>query len=470
MTVNAEELFDYVADQPVVDVKPTRTDYVNSTYMIVSKVAYLIGVEKRHFENEHEPPKIKWYNELQINKHARIIRNLCMLRTAIEQNYNRIYNQIVNELKNLHSLPEYIPQDSLQELLSDGITVEKSNCKPLTYIIDINKEILNRINNCKSIFPLWVNWDYIKKLFIMPNGTNEKGVKAAGEEYYQHKNSYPYQTYINWTLLDRGNILFDDKKFVTLLYEENRDIFYDIGKVTDAGNITKNSVYDFLDNSERCTIVVDCENSDPYKLHATLHNLDQEALLSKIVKIILYDDIHTTSAWGILKEFTDIPIEHITIDRIKEQKSLVDIRLSTGTVVEYYENNIDSFILCSSDSDYWGMISALPKIKFLVLVESGKVGPAIKNALLNEGITYCYIDNFCTGNTSELKVRTLVSEVQQKLDQAFHININDLLEEAYEATRANISPAEKQQFYNRYIKPMRVVIDRDGEATIELGQ
>lgn len=39
------------------------TDYENSTYTVVSKVAYLIGVQKRIFENEYEPPKMEWYDQ-----------------------------------------------------------------------------------------------------------------------------------------------------------------------------------------------------------------------------------------------------------------------------------------------------------------------------------------------------------------------------------------------------------------------
>ena len=33
--------------------------YKDSTYELVSKVAYLIGVPLRIFQNEHEPPKIE---------------------------------------------------------------------------------------------------------------------------------------------------------------------------------------------------------------------------------------------------------------------------------------------------------------------------------------------------------------------------------------------------------------------------
>ena len=56
--------------------------YKDSTYELVSKVAYLIGVPLRIFQNEHEPPKIEIYNRLEQDKNARIIRNLCIIRTA----------------------------------------------------------------------------------------------------------------------------------------------------------------------------------------------------------------------------------------------------------------------------------------------------------------------------------------------------------------------------------------------------
>ena len=387
----------------------------------------------------------------------------------MEQNYSAIYKLMRYEMKNLHSMPDLIPQSSLQQLMNDGITIERANYKPSQYIIDINRHISNRINNCKSMFPIWLKWEYVRALFLMPNGLSEDGIKAAANEYYANKSKYPYQVYMNWDYINAGNILYNDKKFVSLLYEANEDYFCDLSKVTDAGNLTKAGIYKFLEESEQVDIVVDCENSDPFKLYATLKNLDQEALLSKINKIILYDDIHTTTAWKILEQFTDIPIEHNLIERIKEQKSLVDIRLTTGTCREYYQNGIKSFILVSSDSDYWGLIAAMPELRFFVMVENEKCGPAIKNALINAGITYCYIDDFCTGNSDEIKIAAVLSEVRRVLDNSFHINVQDILQEAYTATRADLTTAEKRQFYDRYIRPMKIVIAPDGEATIELG-
>ena len=449
--------------------KRPYTDYENNTYTVISKIAFLIGVPKRIFENEHEPPQMEWYEKLYNNKNARIVRNLSILRTAIEQNFKNIYEQMRYELKNLHSLPEYIPQDSLEMLITDGITIEKANCTPSQYIININRYLTDRINNCKSLFPLWLKWDYVRSLFLMPNGLCEMGIKQAANEYYAHKNMYPYQVYINWAYAGSGNILYNDKKFVTLLYEAHEDYFTDLSKVSDAGNLTKAGIYHFLERSEKTVMVVDCENSDPYKLYATLKNLDQEALLNKISKIILYNDVHAASAWKILNRFTSIPIEHNMIERLKDNKSLVDIRLTTGTCREFFQNHVDSFILVSSDSDYWGLISAMPEVRFFVMVESIKCGPDIKNALIDAGISYCYIDDFCTGNSNEIKVAAVLSEVRQSLDQAFHVNIQEILENAYRTTRADMTTAEKNQFYDRYIKNMRIVIAENGEATIELG-
>ena len=409
--------------------------YENGTYMVISKFAYLIGVPFHIFENEHEPPKMEWYEALEKDKNARIIRNLCMLRTAFERNYRNIFQAMRYDLKGIASMPEYIPRECIDQLSADGLSIYRANAQPIQYIIDINNHIANRINNCKNLFPIWLNWSYIRQLFIMPGGTTEKGAKGAAADYYAH----------------------------------NEDYFTDMSKVTDAGLIAKNGIYDFLERSNRTAIVVDCENADPYKLYATLNNLDQAALLGKISKIILYDDVHTTTAWKILEKFTQIPIEHNMIERIKENKSLVDIRLTTGTCREFFQNDTDSFILASSDSDYWGLISAMPEAHFLVLVESDKCGPDIKRAMIDAGITYCYMDDFCTGNSDEIRIQAVLNEVRKSLDEAVHFNIQELFQEAIRRTRAELSIGEQAQFYDRYLRPMRLNVDKEGNVEVLLG-
>lgn len=445
-----------------------RILYKDSTYDIVSKVAYLIGVPKHIFENEHEPPKLEIYELLDKDKSARIVRNLCVVRAAIERRFGKINDKIRKEYKTIYSLPELIPQDALRQLELDGASFyKKSSTKLAHHIIEINKLIRDRINNCKHIFPVWLNWDYIRDLFNMKNGLTEEGTKAAAGVYFTNLECYPYSIFINWNPQPNGNILYNDKKFVTLLYQWHNDYFADYSKVSDAGSFVKSNIYDFIDDAKRVVMAVDCENSDPYRLCATLKGLDAD-VTAKIQKIMLFDDVHTVDAWRILESHTKIPVEHIMTERVKQTKSLVDIELTAMTCREHYVNLVDSFIIVSSDSDYWGLISSLPEAKFLVMIEREKCGPDMKAALANSGIFYCYIDDFYTGDGEDLKKNALFNEIYRALDEALNLNVKDMLDAALLATRIDMSPAAKRQFFEKYIKRMSLVIDEDGNASLEL--
>ena len=271
---------------PAVTIDGEKIAYKEGTYEIISKVAYLIGVPKRFFENEYESPQIEVYCELDKNVNARIIRNLCIVRTSIERNFKSINDAMRREFRSISYMPEFIPPESLSQLTFDGVDfIKKSSTQLNHHIIEINRVISDRINNCKSLFPIWINWEYIRDLFIMPNGLTEAGTKEAAELYYANKNTYPYRTYINWNPRNEGNILYNDKKFITVLYEQHGDIFEEYSKVSDAGSYVKNNIYDYINDSKKVVVVVDCENSDPYKLCATIKNLD-ETYTQKISRII----------------------------------------------------------------------------------------------------------------------------------------------------------------------------------------
>lgn len=441
--------------------------YKGSTYDIVSKVAYLIGVPKRIFENEHTPPKIEIYEKFEVNKTARIVRNLCRIRTAIERNFKRI-NGLMRLPSVTNSVLDYLPSDGIRQLADDGISLNfRSSVKLTQHIIDINRLISDRVNNCKTLFPTWLNWQYLKNIFVMPNGLTEAGTKAAANLYFPNIAYYPYQMYINWQPENEGNVLYSDKKFVTLLYRWNKDEFTDYSKVSDAGSYVKGNIYDFINDAKKVVVVVDCENSDPYKLSAVLRNLDY-TYTSKISSIILFDDIHTATAWRILDEVTNIPVENMMIDRVKQSKSLVDITLTARTCTEFYRNNVDSFIIVSSDSDYWGLITSLPDAHFLVMIEHENCGPDLKNALENAGIFYCYIDDFYSGNAEDLKLIALMKEMYRYIGERVQLNINEMYEAALTATRVEMTDAEKKQFFDRHIKTVKLDIDDDGSVRLRL--
>lgn len=441
--------------------------FYNNTYTVVSAVAYLIGVPERIFQSEFESPRQETFDRLQKEKSARIIRNLCILRTAIERNFKNINDKMHYEYKGLMSMPEYIPQEVITQLSQDGISIIRSNYKLVQYIIDINRFIMDRINNCKNFFPVWINWQYLRDIFVMPNGLTEGGTKQASDLYYANKNLYPYRMYINWKPSEQGNILYNDKKFVTLLYQWNGDTFEDFSKVSNINRRTEDNIYQFLEKSQRAVMVVDCENSDPYKLCAALNNLDED-MLEKIARVILFDDIHTTDAWAILDQYVNVPIDHNMIERIKQNKSLVDIRLTADACREFYQNQTDSFMIVSSDSDYWGLISSLPEANFLVMIEREKCGPDMKKNLIASGIFYCFIDDFYDGDSQELVINALLRETRKYLDFTVRLNVNDLIKHIMAATRASLTEEETKAFYDKYIKSMHLTIDDDGEVKIQL--
>ncbi len=86
-----------------------ETKYKNSTYFVISRVAYLIGVPRTIFENPHSSPELSIYEQLDADKNARILRNLCMIRTGLMRYFRQIGKAMMYDLKNIDSLPEYIP-------------------------------------------------------------------------------------------------------------------------------------------------------------------------------------------------------------------------------------------------------------------------------------------------------------------------------------------------------------------------
>lgn len=463
------------------------TDFHNAKFTIVSIVGYLIGVQKSHFENEIEPPKLEIYDTLDKDKNARIVRNLCILRTAFEKNYAKIRREFLYNLKNIGTLPELIPTEAFEQLQIDGIYLYKSKPDNDAYLIAINSELSNRIGHCKSLFPDWINWDYIKPLFLMPNGLKPEGLRAAWNVYNQNRNRYPYHCYMNWPGEDSGNILYNDEKFVRLLYRAHDDYFADTSLVKDVGNIVLDNIASFIDNSERAIVVVDCENSDPIKLAAALSSLSKPGL-QKIHKVLLFDSDYTTDGWRVISETAEastsasnfnwnilstvaaFPIERINVPRLNERKSQVDMTLAANTCKEVYTNNIDSVILVSSDSDYWALINTLADVHFLVMVEKEKCGQDIKNALKARGIHYCYLNDFYTGASYAIKTKALKDYLQGHIDNAVQINVQALLDDAIHNTWVQMSEKEKAAFYERYLKKMRLVIAADGEVRLELGE
>lgn len=436
------------------------------TKEIVTIVGYLIGVKKYILVQCFDEHCHDLLQELYSDKNATIIRYLCKLRTTLMQKFKNTDDEIRFKLNNLNRL-DWFDQDNIKQLEKWGFEIIQPNYRAEKYILDFNKLIAENIDNCSCLFPDWTNWDYIKDLFVIPQYSKKSVLINEFNIYMKNMDYYPFQMYIHWKPDDYGSILYTDGKFLSIIYKQHDDIFTDFTKYKDAHSETKNSIYHFIDRSYKIAVAVDCENSDVYKLYSVLKNLNQDEL-SKIEKIVLYDDRHTTDGWHWLEKFTKIPIEHIEVKRVTDRKSLVDIKMTAGVCSDYYENNITSFILVSSDSDYWGLISTLKNAEFLVMYEYSKCGQAIKRALSDNNIYYCSIDDFCSGNIEELKKAVLFGCLEKYLSDIAYINGKELVKKIYEEARITASEKEMENFYNRYIKTLRLKVDNDGNFAIEI--
>ena len=388
--------------------------YKENTKDIVSIVAYMSGVQRRALIENYFSECPDALKQLDNISELRIIRSLCKLRTTLFLKFKKTDDLMKYDLKNLNSISWFSYQD-IKELEENGIPILKVNYRSSKYMSDFNRLIQEHINSCKNFFPAWLNWDYIKDLFVIPKGQVESVVIKEFNKYMENLGNYPYQVYLHWKPYDCGNMLFNDKKFVSIIYDLNDDFFNENEKVTDAADYTKTNIYDFIQRNESTAIVV-----------------------------------------------------HIEVERVVDNKSLVDIKMTAGVCREFYDNKITSFILASSDSDYWGLISSLPNADFLVMYEYNKCGSAIKQALDTRGIYYCSIDDFCSGNIEVFKNSVLLDLLKSRINEIPDINGRDLVDEIYQSARLEAGDTEKNQFFERYIKTLRLSVDLNGVFTIHI--
>jgi hypothetical protein len=237
----------------------------------------------------------------------------------------------------------------------------------------------------------------------------------------------------------------------------------------DAADNTKESIYNFIHDAGKVVMAVDCENVDPYKLYAMIHNLNEED--TKLIDhILLYDDFHTSVAWDYIETLIPIPTEHIEVPRVTDGKSLVDMRMAVGVTTEFYKNDVDSFILCSSDSDFWGLISSIPEARFLVVYEYEKCGQSIKEALDKRKIFHCSMDDFYAENARQLQEVVLRKALERNLPHIVGENGWELTKRIYASSYISESEANMRRFYDKYVRRLQLKIDADGKFYIAMDE
>ena len=213
-------------------------------------------------------------------------------------------------------------------------------------------------------------------------------------------------------------------------------------------------------------MAVDCENVDPFKLFNTIKSL-RESQLKHLVKIILFDDIHTPPLWDVIGKELNIETEHQVVERIHSRKSLVDFAITSTIIKQYYENQIDACIIASSDSDFYGLISNLSQVNFLVMYEHQKSSTEVRNIMLSKNIQHICIDNFHSEETEHLKQKALLMELNTTMQDVVGQKVSDIVDEIYSHAFIEADDCEKHIFQKKYIESLKLSINKDGIFCIE---
>ena len=477
------------------------SSFENYSKRRVTLVGYLIGLRKEYIECA--PFDQEYLNKIKNKTEIEIVRALSCLRFSFMLNYDKIYKekQMKGPFVKFEDMEQYIDVSALSylraqkiEALQVGVSINEFT----RHIANLNQLMEEYIEGIHQYVPEWIKWEYVKNLFIMPgcssgrNGCNynnkQSGLKINAKiheirkDFYNNSHFYPYRTYLNWDekhrFEDYGNILFNDCKFLKLLYSANGDAFQGEEYVIDAKAAVKNGIYDFVDTATNVAIFVDCENVDPYSFAATLKNLDEDKI-SKIKKIVLYDDVNTTIAWDILQDVLKLNVVHEEVERVKNDKSLVDHALSIGVTKSFYEEQTESVIIASSDSDFWSLIKYLPQIRFLVMNEKEITSEAVLDKLDDNAVPHCFMDEFAHDVIQPYKNIVLKKNLQSILDEfndtgrLEFLSVDEMLNQIF--YRSGISgryrqvEKEKQDFYNKYLKKMKLaIVEKEGMKTYQL--
>jgi len=433
---------------------------------VVAIVGYMLGVEDKILDEYYSYYHSSTLKKVRCHQNANIIRNLSRVRTALMKNFLNVDSEIVYQMTNLDRM-SYFDKDEIKNLQKWGVPLIQSNFRAEKYCEYICELMGRYIDRCQELFPKYIKFEYIKNCFIVANYKKAGVLKEEYKKYKGNINLYPHQLYIYWMPKEIGNLLYSDEKFLKEIYRQNGDVFTEKGMLHDATDDTKEGIYDFIRRSKKVVLAVDCENSNPYKIYGVLKNLKEEEV-KLIDKIYLYDDMHTTPGWDYLGKLIDIPVEHIEIERVTDSKSLVDIKLTAGVCEAFYSKGVDSFILCSSDSDFWGLISSLPTANFLMLYEYAKCGNAIRDMLTSQNIFHCALDDFFQLESNELKEIVLCKALERHACDLIGENSWEFTNMLYAESFIDASNSEKKAFYEKIIKNISLELDSEKKFIIQI--
>lgn len=182
---------------------------------------------------------------------------------------------------------------------------------------------------------------------------------------------------------DESNAVEEPVRVAPLIYESNRRNGYEFKPFEQYVNKTSEkikqtqmeslgfcsgdyTVEKLLSEAYKITYVyIDCDNINYFKFLALVHEMSKQSN-QFVVKVFV--DTKTSILWECLPTgCRNVKLEVISVDRIVNLKSMVDMVMTTEICKDVYKNGVDSIYIVSSDSDFLGLIRTV-KIKDLSVI------------------------------------------------------------------------------------------------------
>lgn len=94
----------------------------------------------------------------------------------------------------------------------------------------------------------------------------------------------------------------------------------------------------------------------------------------------------------------------------------------------------------------------------MVALEYEKTSAKVVGAMKENGVAYCYIDDFCSGNLEPIQSEALLPEIRSYLRE-HGVDMKELLEMSLKNTRIQFTAKEKEGFQKRYLSKAHVAVD-----------
>lgn len=414
---------------------------------IVSKVAYLIGVKEETLYQQFDPDIVE---DICNNMSAEIIRTCCQIRTFLMKHFNDLSF-------NIESQSEFISLFLTLKRLGITLDINLKNSKD--FFEFASQLIVEHIKDIRELFvDEYINFSEIRQFISHEAAFDDSFFDDEATFFRKHISHYPFGNYVNFHNNRSGNILFSDSVFVKIITKQN------VNNVCLSTQLSFQSISDFLKNSHFPVMVVDCENTDAFKFFNLLEKLNDEEEKKQLKCIYLVTDAHASVAWKYLPDyFNDLKFEIIESERIHPDKSLVDENIMLMISKMHFLSGMDSFIIVSSDSDFWALNNLSPNIKLFFVLDNSRASKHTFEVLNRDSIGYEILNNGYSEAMDQFKMNVIKNVFNDIFKQEIDVNLFTIFWKTLNRVKLQMKKEEMKITMDSFMEFSKIEISEDGK-------